>query len=180
MNPASLHRTARIAGAFYLVTVLAAIASDFLLQGAFGEVIGLIAVACYIAVTVLFYAIFRQISRSLAILALAANLVGVIPEALRWAPGGIRVPMVFHGVYCLLIGYLMLKSGFLPRVLGSLMVLAGLIWLLYLDKSLIGAITPWNTVIGLTGEALPCLWFLPFGLRKSSNNQLASAEGVGR
>lgn len=177
MNITSLHRTARIAGAFYLATVLGAVAGDFFLHGTVGEVTGLIAVACYIIVTFLFYAIFRRIGRALALLALAANLAGVIPEALRWAPAGIHVPMVFHGFYCILTGYLMVRSGYLPRIPGGLMIFAGLIWLLYLDNSLVNALFPWNTIVGLIGEGVPCLWFLAFGLSAPRRGEFATAGG---
>lgn len=36
-----------------------------------------------------------------------------------------RSPLLFFGPYCLLIGYLILRSTFLPRILGVLMALAG-------------------------------------------------------
>lgn len=36
------------------------------------------------------------------------------------------VGLVFFGVHCLLLGYLIFKSGFLPRLLGILLLIAGL------------------------------------------------------
>ncbi len=36
---------------------------------------------------------------------------------------------IFSGIYCLLIGILIIKSGFIPRVIGFLMALAGLGWI---------------------------------------------------
>lgn len=41
-----------------------------------------------------------------------------------------------------LTGFLMFKSGFLPRVLGVLMAIAGLVWLIYLSPSLAKSFSP--------------------------------------
>jgi hypothetical protein len=43
-----------------------------------------------------------------------------------------NIGLVFFGFYCLLIGYLILRSTFLPRILGVLMVFAALAWLTFL------------------------------------------------
>lgn len=39
------------------------------------------------------------------------------------------VGILFFGFYCLLIGYLIFRSTFLPRILGALMAIAGCAWL---------------------------------------------------
>jgi len=41
-------------------------------------------------------------------------------------------PLLFFGPFCLLIGYLIFRSSFLPRILGVLMAVAGLGWLAFL------------------------------------------------
>src|SRR5207248_7369992 len=40
-----------------------------------------------------------------------------------------NIGLVFFGFYCLLIGYLIFRSPFLPRILGAAMTFAGLGWL---------------------------------------------------
>lgn len=87
-------------------------------------------------------------------------------EAARWQPGGVNAAMVLHGVYCVLLGWLMLRAKFFPRVLGAAMAMAGMVWLLYLNNSLAAAIAPWNTAVGLLGEALPMLWLLAMGVNE--------------
>ena len=47
--------------------------------------------------------------------------------------------LVFFGCYCLLIGYLVFRSNFLPRVLGVLMALGGVGWLTGSFTSLLAA-----------------------------------------
>jgi Domain of unknown function (DUF4386) len=83
----------------------------------------LIAVSGNIVVTLLLYDIFKPVNRSLSLLAASFNLVGLTYGALRWNPRGVDIPVVFDGFSCLLIGYLILRSTFLPRILGALMVL---------------------------------------------------------
>ncbi len=49
---------------------------------------------------------------------------------------GAAIALVFFGFYALLTGYLILKSTFLPRILGVLSVLGGLGWLAFLNQPL--------------------------------------------
>ena len=106
---------ARIAGVFYMFTiVLGAIA---LAAGGGGLVFNLIATACYVAVTLVFYDLFRPVSPILSLLAAAVGLVGCALGALSSL--GIYFlninALVFFGLYCLLIGLLVFRSTFIPR-----------------------------------------------------------------
>src|SRR5271167_1148532 len=107
---------ARIAGVLSLLSVLAAVFGEFIVRRF--EIAGdLIAVSGNIVVTLLLYGIFKPVNRGLSLLAASFNLVGLTCGALRWNPRGVDIPVTFDGFYCLLIGYLIFRSTFLPRIL---------------------------------------------------------------
>jgi len=170
--------TARIAGVFYLLTFLTggvALAA----RGGLGVAAGLIAGASYIAVTLLFYKLFKVVSRPLSLLAAAISLAGCAIGPLTLAhlvPFKIN-PLVFFGFYCLLIGYLILKSAFLPRALGVLMAVAGLGWLTFLWPSLAASLSPWVMAPGLLGEGSLTLWLLMMGVNVDGWKGHSLAEG---
>jgi Domain of unknown function (DUF4386) len=155
---------ARVAGVFYLASVLTAVFAEFVAPGKLGIAAIVIPVSCYAAVTLLLYFIFRIVSARAALLAVIFSLAGLALEALEWQPRGIDVAVVLHGIFCLLTGWLIFKSTFLPRGLGSLMAIAGVIWLIYLAPPVANFIAPYNTLLGLLGEGLPMLWLLVMGV----------------
>ena len=73
-------------------------------------------------------------------------------------------PLWFFGLFCLLIGYLILKSTFLPRVLGVLMAAAGAGWLAYLIPALPLQLSHAIMVLGFVAELTLCLWLLIMGV----------------
>src|SRR5260370_10426500 len=76
---------------------------------------------------------------------------------------GVNICFVFFGVYCLLIGYLIFKSSFLPRILGVLMVFAGLGWLTFLFPPLANYLSRYILVLGFLAELALMLWLLVMG-----------------
>jgi Domain of unknown function (DUF4386) len=162
---ASPRRKARLAGAFYLLTFLTGLPGYFV-RGAFGASLGLVAGASYIVVTLLFYHIFKPVNRSLSFLAACLSLIGCaigpLTAVFHFIP---RInPLVFFGFYCLLIGYLILRSSFFPRILGVLMVFAGLGWLTFISPQLANHLSPFNIFPGLIGEGTLTVWLLAVGL----------------
>jgi Domain of unknown function (DUF4386) len=71
-----------------------------------------------------------------------------------------NIGLAFFGFYCLLIGYLILKSAFLPRILGVLMMFGGLSWLTFLSPPLSAYLRPYNIAPGVLGEGSLTLWLL--------------------
>jgi len=76
----------------------------------------------------------------------------------------VLVALVFFAMYDLLIGYLVLRSTFLPRFLGALMVFAGLGWLTFLYEPLADHLSPYIQVLGIIAEVLLMLWLLVMGV----------------
>jgi hypothetical protein len=224
---------ARIAGVFYLLTFLtgggsllvggglvvsgdaAATATNILAHKQLflwsGLLANLIATACYIAVTALFYELFKPVNRSASLAAAFFSLVGCAIGALSsvfyLAPlavlGGAQylsvfkleqlqalalmflklnaqsyqIGLVFFGFYCLLIGYLIFRSNFLPRILGALMAFGGLGWLTFLSPPLANALSPYILAPGILGEGALTLWLLVKGVNVQRWNEQASAAG---
>jgi hypothetical protein len=172
---------ARMAGVLFLFLVLTAAFTEFFAHGRLSSAAeiaaGVIEVSCMIAVTLLFYDILSPVDRSLCVLAASFNLVGLAFEALRLQPQGVNLAVVFDGFYCILIGYLVFRSTFLPRILGALMALGGLGWLTFLSSPLASYLSPYNLALGLLGEGSVCLWILLMGVNVRRWNGQAGAAG---
>jgi hypothetical protein len=111
-----------------------------------------------IAVTLFFYDIFKPVNRRLSLLAASFNFVGLAFELLQFQPKGVNIGLAFHGFYWILIGYLIFRSTFLPRILGALLAIAGLCWLTYLPPRLANYLSPQQSGLrphrGRIGDAL--------------------------
>lgn len=125
----------------------------------------------------------------LSILTGAASLSGFTPEQvqalaltlLRVGVQGFYLSHVFYGLHCLLVGWLILRSTFLPRVVGALMVFAGLGWLTMSFASLLAppfarTLTPWIMMPGMIGEISLLLWLLVMGVNVDRWREQAGAR----
>jgi uncharacterized protein DUF4386 len=130
-----------------------------------------------VAVTLLLYDIFKPVNRGLSLLAASFNLVGLTFGALRWNPRGVDITVVFGGFSCLLIGYLIFRSTFLPRILGALMAFAGLGWVTFLSPPLANHLSPYNLASGILGQESVMLWFLVMGVNVQRWKEQASTTG---
>jgi hypothetical protein len=86
-----------------------------------------------------------------------------------------NICVVFFGVYCLLLGYLIFRSVFLPRILGVGMALAGLGWLTFLSPPLANHLSPYNLVLGFLAELSLMLWLLVMGVNVQRWKEQANA-----
>jgi hypothetical protein len=237
-TPAMIERTAeasplpgaRVTGVVYLLYFLAAVSSVLFIRGIvvsgdaaatatnilaherlfrLSVAVGLIATALYIAVTVLFYRLFKPVNKTVALLAAFFSLVGCAIQAfgslfqvaplvvLEGSPylGVFKVDqlealalmfiklniqaayiyLVFFGMFNFLIGDLIFKSTFLPRILGVLMALSGLGWLTFLFPSLANYLLAYIEVLGIIAEASLMLWLLVKGVNVQRWKEQAGA-----
>jgi Domain of unknown function (DUF4386) len=166
---------ARMAGALNFFSLLTAGFTEIFVRGRLNFVRGYIAISGMVVVTLLLYDIFKPVHRGLSLLAGSFAFVGLTFEALRLQPQGVNIALVFHGFYCMLIGYLIFKSIFLPRVLGVLMAFAGLAWLTFLSNPLVNYLSPYNLASGLLGDVSVFLWLLVIGVNVQRWKEQASA-----
>ncbi len=169
---------ARMAGVLYLLSVLTVTFTELFVHGRLNIAGGLIAILGMVGVTLLVYNLFKPTNRSLSLLAAFFGLVGLAFEALRWQPHGINIAIVFAGFYCILIGYLIFRSTFLPRFLGVLMAFAGLGWITYLSPALVNYLSPYNLAASFLAEVSVFLWLLVMGVNVQRRNEQASAADV--
>ena len=171
---------ARIAGIFYLLTFVTGTVALVSVSGRLAA--NLVATACYVVVALLFYDLFKPVNRSLSLLAAFFGLMGCVWAALtifHLIPAHIN-SLVFFGFYCLLIGYLIFRSAFLPRFLGALMAFGGLGWLTFLSPPLANSLSPYNLAPGMLGEGALTVWLLVFGVNEERWNEQAKAVGESR
>jgi hypothetical protein len=90
---------------------------------------------------------------------------------------GASIALVFFGLYALLTGYLIIRSTFLPRILGALSVLGGLGWLSFLYPPLGYRLFPYIAAFGILGAAWLMLWLLVFGVNEQRWKEQANAAG---
>ena len=77
---------------------------------------------------------------------------------------GAGMALVFSGFYTLLNGYLILRSTFLPRILGVLDIIGGLGWLSFLYAPLADQLFTYILAFALLGSVVEILWLLVVGV----------------
>lgn len=175
---ASPRVVARVAGILYLVIFIAGPSG----ASTATPVRMAVMLACDTGVALIFYVLFKPVSRSLSLLAAAFRLMLVAmlsADSLSYFGalhlfGATHNPAVFDridalslapfGMHCLLIGYLIFRSKFLPRFLGVLMAIAGMTWMTFVLPSLAQHLSPYNLLPGIVGEGALTLWLLVRGI----------------
>ena len=90
-----------------------------------------------------------------------------------------NVAIVFFGVFNLLVGYLIFKSTFMPRILGVLMAISAPGWLLFLYPPLANHLLVPIEVTGFVAEAVLMLWLLAMGVNSQRWKEQATLATIG-
>jgi hypothetical protein len=192
---ASPRSIARLAGVFYLITIVVGIFAELVVRGQLvdysdaaltaqkilasetlyrlGFVADIVGGVSYLFVTWLLYELFKRVNQPVSLLAALFSIVGIAIGGvasvahlaplylLKGAPYlasfsvsqlqtlallslklhalGYQIDLVFFGFYCLLLGYLIVRSTLIPNVIGALIAVAGLALLL---NSFIAFVSP--------------------------------------
>jgi hypothetical protein len=181
IDDASPRFKARMGGLFWLLTALVGTLA-LVIPGA---ATNLVATACYVAATLFVYAVLRPVNRNLSLLAACSSVlgcsIGVLNSIISLVPSG--MPFVFFGVHCFLVGYLILRSTFLPRLVGWLMMFGGLGWLTFSLVNLLSlplgrSASPVLMIPGILGEVSLTLWLLVMGVNVQRWYEQAGAAEV--
>ena len=222
---------ARIAGVFFLLTILTGLFAQMFISGTLvvdgdaaatatnilthstlfqlGLAVYLIEMACQITMTALFYDLLKPVSRSVSLLTAFFSLTGCVIKTLSRlfyiAPllvfgdahylsvfnveqlqalallflqvndQAAGIALAFFGFSTLLKGYLIVRSTFLPRILGVLSVFGGLGWLTFLYPPLADQLFIYILALGFLGGVSQILWLLVFGVNEQRWKEQASA-----
>jgi hypothetical protein len=114
----------------------------------------------------------------------ASQLQTMALMSLRVYEQGFNVGMVFFGFQCILIGCLIVRSTFLPRILGVLLAIGGASYLIssfasFLSPATAAHLLPFIIPAALLGEGSLTLWLLVKGINVQRWKEQASAvEGL--
>ena len=103
--------------------------------------------------------------------------------ALRADAYGFGIGLIFFGCECLVLGYLIFRSGYLPKAIGVMMQIAGLCYLtnsfaLLLAPTFANMIFPVILIPAFIGELSLCLWLLFKGVNMPKWEKQVSAGRV--
>lgn len=89
-----------------------------------------------------------------------------------------NLDLVFFGLWCVLTGYLIWHSTFLPRLLGALLVVDGVGWSLFAWPPLATFLFPAIALASGLAEIPLMLWLLTMGVDEDRWNERARAAGL--
>jgi Domain of unknown function (DUF4386) len=93
---------------------------------------------------------------------------------------GFGLSLVFFGCFCIVVGYLIFNSNYLPKFVGMFMAIAGVCYLinsfaLILSPGLADLLFPFILIPSFIGELTLCLWLLIMGVNVRKWKQRVAA-----
>jgi hypothetical protein len=181
---------ARIAGVMYAIIFIAAPSGA---QSATAANLAL-TMTCDCGVAFVFYNLFKPVNKQLSLLAAILRLVfvavmtanslnyfGVLhlfksSQSAAAFNTGYGIALVPFGFHCVVTGYLIFHSNFLPRFIGILLALAGFGYLIFIWPPLGDRLfVPYIVVPGVVGEGSLTLWLILVGVNAGRWTQQANA-----
>ncbi|HEX4012764.1 MAG TPA: DUF4386 family protein [Candidatus Cybelea sp.] len=159
---------AKRAGLVYLLYFISALLSEALVghvPPVTSDAVTLLSTALYAWLALLLFALFAPVSKALSLTAALFAIAGCIVQELSlFHLATQREALFFFAFYCLLIGYLIFRSSFLPKGFGFLMMAAGLGWFVYLLPAIPRSLAMSMEVLGLVAELALMLRLLIAGV----------------
>lgn len=165
-NDVSAKAVARAAGAFWGLVFITGSYSLFAgsAPGLGSKAAELASPIFYAVSTVLIYFLLRPVNQTVSLIAMLFGLAGCAISLTGTADKiGIR-DLVLFGGHCLLVGYLIIRSGYIPKIIGALLMFGGVGWLTFVWSPLAKALGPYNFMPGMLGEGILILWLLIVGV----------------
>lgn len=90
--------------------------------------------------------------------------------ALKIQTQGYAIGLVFFGIYCIIIGYLIFRTNYIPKLLGILYALAGVSYILnsfvmFLSSGFDNPLFPYDLFPAFIGEFSVTMWLLIKGVK---------------
>ena len=104
------------------------------------------------------------------------QLQALILLFLRLDARAFNLYLVFFGFWCVLIGWLIFRSTFIPRILGVLEAAAGLCWITFVWPPLGHSLSPYNQILSAPGEISLMLWLLIMGVNSQRWKEQAASR----
>lgn len=94
---------------------------------------------------------------------------------------GYNISLVFFGFGCGVLGYLIYRSTYLPRLIGVLLVVTGLCYLFHSFAAIVApqlsaSLYPWTLLPGFISEVTLCVWLIAKGVNVPRWNAIVWAS----
>ena len=155
----SSRQDARLAGRLYVVYVALAVAGAALKS----VELSVIGTAAYFVLVVQLYRLVAPVDRRVAFVLIPLAALGCVVQGAGMMAADRdlqRLALAFFALFLVALGYLVARSGFLPRAIGAYLSVAGIAWSVALIPGLPSPIAVALMAVGGFAELVFALWLL--------------------